>query len=166
MKLKQLFFVAIIASLTLSGCKSKKEEQLPILRPASMDYTAQDSADIWKLCNQFAEFFGKNDFESCSLMLNFFDEKGIRPYTDKERKEYMEKIQLFSNYGCRVESFVLRSDRNNSVSLKVKLFPVGTMDDDQGITRLVLNPVKVEDTWYLTLRDQNAKGVKDLYEEE
>ena len=61
---------------------------------------------------------------------------------------------------------MLHSDRNNEISLKVKLFNIGTLDDDQGITHMFLNPVKVEDTWYLTLRDKRADGVKDVYKDE
>lgn len=152
--------------LIICSCKQNKESKLPLLRPASMEYTSQDSADIWNLCNQFAEFFGKNDFESCALMLNTFSNGEVTPYSEEQRKEYIQKVQLFSNYGCRVESFVLNSDRNNEIGLKVKLFNIGTMDDDQGITRMYLNPVKVEDKWYLTLRDLKAQGVEKIYDSE
>lgn len=163
MKLNHLFVISLVALLTFSACSKKKTAQVPIIRPASMVYTAQDSADIWNLCQQFADFFGKNDFESCAMMLNTFRNDSIFPYTDKQRKEYIEKVQIFSNYGCRIDAFVLHSDRNNEISLKVKLFNIGTLDDDQGITHLFLNPVKVEDTWYLTLRDHRADGVKKVY---
>ena len=163
MKLKQLFFISMVAVLAFCSCSKKKQSDDLILRPASMVYTAQDSADIWNLCQQFADFFGKNDFESCSMMLNTFRNDSIFPYTDKQRKEYIQKVQMFSNYGCRIDAFVLHSDRNNEISLKVKLFNIGTLDDDKGITHLFLNPVKVEDTWYLTLRDHNADGVKKVY---
>ena len=163
MKLKQLFFISMVAVLAFSSCSKKKQSDDLILRPASMVYTAQDSADIWNLCQQFADFFGKNDFESCSMMLNTFRNDSIFPYTDKQRKEYIQKMQMFSNYGCRIDAFVLHSDRNNEISLKVKLFNIGTLDDDKGITHLFLNPVKVEDTWYLTLRDHRADGVKKVY---
>lgn len=164
MKLKQLFFILMVAVLAFSSCSNKKKQEIDlVLRPASMVYTAQDSADIWNLCQQFADFFGKNDFESCSMMLNTFRNDSIFPYTDKQRKEYIQKMQMFSNYGCRIDAFVLHSDRNNEISLKVKLFNIGTLDDDKGITHLFLNPVKVEDTWYLTLRDHRADGVKKVY---
>lgn len=163
MKLNHLFIISLVALLMFSACSKKKENTVPILRPASMVYTAQDSADIWNLCQQFADFFGKNDFESCAMMLNTFRHDSIFPYTDKQRKEYIEKVQIFSNYGCRIDAFVLHSDRNNEISLKVKLFNIGTLDDDQGITHLFLNPVKVDDTWYLTLRDHRAEGVKKEY---
>lgn len=166
MKVRHILFIGLTAALTFSACSSKKEKKEPILRPASMVYTAQDSADIWNLCEQFAQFFGKNDFESCALMLNHFRNDSIYPYTDQERKEYIENVQIFSNYGCRIDAFVLHSDRNNEISLKVKLFNIGTLDDDQGITHMFLNPVKVEDTWYLTLRDKRADGVKDVYKDE
>lgn len=164
MKLKQLFFISLVAVLAFSSCSNKKKQEIDlVLRPASMVYTAQDSADIWNLCQQFADFFGKNDFESCSMMLNTFRNDSIFPYTDKQRKEYIQKMQMFSNYGCRIDAFVLHSDRNNEISLKVKLFNIGTLDDDKGITHLFLNPVKVEDIWYLTLRDHRADGVKKVY---
>ena len=163
MKLNHLLIISLVGTLAFTACSKKKENTLPVLRPASMTYTSQDSADIWNLCQQFAEFFGKNDFESCSMMLNTFRNDSIIPYTDQQRKEYIERVQIFSNYGCRIDAFVLHSDRNNEVSLKVKLFNIGTLDDDQGITRLYLNPVKVDDTWYLTLRDHRAEGVKKVY---
>lgn len=163
MKLNNLFVISLIALLTFSSCSKKKPAKDPYLRPASMVYTAQDSADIWNLCQQFADFFGKNDFESCALMLYTYHDKKVAPYNEEQRKEYIRKVQLFSNYGCRIDAFVLHSDRNNEVSLKVKLFNIGTLDDDQGITRLFLNPVKVDDTWYLTLRDMNAEGVEKIY---
>lgn len=166
MKVRHIFFLGLVASLTFSACSSKKEKKEPILRPASMVYTSQDSADIWNLCEQFAKFYGKNDFESCAPMLNFYRNDSIFPYTDKERAKYIENNQIFTNYGCRVDGFVLHSDKNNEVSLKVKLFNIGTLDDDQGITRLFLNPVKVKDTWYLTLRDHRAEGVKNVYKDE
>lgn len=161
-KTKHLLFISALA-LLLGACSGKKEKQLPILRPASMVYSSQDSADIWNLCNQFAEFFGKNDFESCALMLYKYHAGDVIPYTEEQRNDYVRKVQIFSNYGCRVESFVLNSDRNNEVALKVKLFNIGTLDDDQGISRLYLNPVKANDQWYLTLRDQNAEGVEKIY---
>ena len=166
MKVRHFLFIGLTAVLAFSACSSKQEKKEPILRPASIVYTAQDSADIWNLCQQFADFFGKNDFESCALMLNFYRNDSIFPYTDKERKNYIENVQIFSNYGCRIDAFVLHSDKNNEVSLKVKLFNIGTLDDDQGITHLFLNPVKVEDTWYLTLRDHRAQGVKNVYADE
>ena len=166
MKVRIVLIIGLIASLSFSACSSKQEKKEPILRPASMVYTSQDSADIWNLCEQFAQFYGKNDFESCALMLNFFRNDSIFPYTDKDRVDYIRKNQIFTNYGCRIDGFVLHSDRNNEVCLKVKLFNIGTPDDDQGITRLFLNPVKVDDTWYLTLRDHRADGVKNVYEDE
>ena len=166
MKLKHLSYACVAIALFVFGaCSSKKEQKEPILRPASMIYSSQDSADIWNLCEQFAEFFGNNDFESCALMLNKFKGGEVTPYTDEQRKDYIDKVQIFSNYGCRIDGFVLNSDRNNEISLKVKLFNVGTLDDNQGITRLFLNPVKVGDKWYLTLRDQDADGVKNNYED-
>lgn len=163
MKLNHLLIISLVALLGFSACSKKKDAQEPYLRPATISYTAQDSADIWNLCQQFADFFGKNDFESCAMMLNTLRNDSIFPYTDQQRKDYIEKVQIFSNYGCRIDAFVLHSDRNNEISLKVKLFNIGTLDDDQGVTHLFLNPVKVEDTWYLTLRDHRADGVKKVY---
>ena len=164
MKVRHILLISITAALTFSACSSKKEKKEPILRPASMVYTSQDSADIWNLCEQFAQFFGNNDFESCALMLYKYKDGEIIAYNDEQRNDYIKKVRIFSNYGCRVDAFVLRSDKNNEVSLKVKLFNIGTLDDDQGITRLFLNPVKVDDKWYLTLRDNDADGVQKIYE--
>ena len=78
MKLKQLFYVVAAVLLTVA-CSSKKEKVEPILRPASMDYTSQDSAEVFNLVSQFVEFFGHNDFESASLMLHTVRTDSIFP---------------------------------------------------------------------------------------
>lgn len=165
MKLKHFFYIIAAVLLTVA-CSSKKEKAEPILRPASMDYTSQDSAEVFNLVSQFVEFFGHNDFESASLMLHTVHNDSIFPYTEEQRKDYQQKMQMLANYGCRMETLILRSDKNNEVRLKVKLLPIGTLDDDQAITHVYLNPVVIDGQWYLTLRDLKAEGVENIYEKE
>ena len=165
MKLRLISCVAVaVALVAIVSCSSKKENNEPILRPASMDYSSQDSAEVFNLATQFAEFFGHNDFESAALMLHTVRNDSIFPYTEDQRKDYIQKMQMLANYGCRMETLILRSDKNNEVRLKVKLLPVGTLNDYQAITHVYLNPVVIDGQWYLTLRDLKAEGVENVYE--
>ena len=91
MKLKHLSIVAAVILFAVA-CSSKKESKDPILRPASMNYTSQDSAEVYNLVSQFVEFFGHNDFESASLMLHTVRHDSIFPYTEEQRKDYQQKM--------------------------------------------------------------------------
>ena len=86
MKLKHFSFVVAVILFTVA-CSSKKETKEPILRPASMNYSSQDSAEVYNLVSQFVEFFGHNDFESASLMLHTVRNDSIFPYTEEQRKD-------------------------------------------------------------------------------
>lgn len=159
--------VALFALALITSCKSEKERDTrrsEYIRPASMDYSSQDSIEIKQLVNNYVEAFNKRDFEASSEMLYKVRNDSVLPLDAKEKAAYVNAYNHMNTYGCKVKSFVLRSDKNNEVKLTVQIVSSGDLDKEQGVTHLSLNPVVKDGKWYLTLLDKNAEGVEDVYE--
>lgn len=159
--------MAFAASCLFVSCKSDKKQytgKSEYLRPATMVYSTQDSIEIKQLVNNYVEAFNNKDYKATSEMLYKLRNDSIIPLEAKERAAYIEAYNHMPTYGCKVKSFVLRSDRNNEVKLSVQIVSSGDLDNEVGVTHLSLNPVLKDGKWYLTLLDRNAEGVEDVYE--
>lgn len=163
--------VLACAAVLVAACTSqKKERKMPevdqLLRPASMNYSSQDSANINALVSEYAVLFGQRDFNSCSNMLYKLQNDSIKPLSDGERQGFVKAMnRRFKNiYAVRPTSFVLRSDKNNDVKITIQIDEDGDIMNNVGTISMSLNPVLKDGTWYLTLLDRHAEGVQNVYE--
>lgn len=154
----------LIASLT--SCNSKKKEytaEEEFIRPASMEYSAQDSTDIRGLVSNYINAFGQKNLDLASSMLYTVRNDSAFPLTDKAKEQYKNAYSQMPVYDCKLEALVLRSDKNNEARLVIQVLSNGNIDKNVGVTRVCLNPVKIGKKWYLTLLDKDAEGVEDVY---
>lgn len=152
--------------LLVVSCKSDKKKytaEEEFIRPASIDYTKQDSTDINVLVNNYISAFRQKNFDLASSMLYTVHNDSIFPLTSDAKKQYIDAYSHMPVFDCKVDAFVLRSDKNNEVRLAVQILSNGNIDKNIGVTRICLNPVKIGNKWYLTLLDKNAEGVEDVY---
>ena len=151
--------------MALVSCKSDKKPDLKseYIRPASMNYSKQDTLEINSLVASYVETFNKKDFVAASNMLYKVRNDSIFPLSESERTQYINAYSHFPTYGCKVKSFLLRSDKNNEVKLLVQIISSGSLEKEEGVTSVSLNPVCIKGKWYLTLLDKNAEGVEDVY---
>lgn len=161
-----LMVVAVVALLASCSHKRKEQTAQELLRPASMDYTQKDTADINYLVNTYVGYFGKGDLESCANMLYIFRNDSAIPYTQQQKDNFKKAFSQFHFYGSRVKNMILRSDRNNEVNILLQIISNGSLAEERGVTTLTLNPVVVKGKWYLTLMDKDAQGVEDVYKQE
>lgn len=155
------------AAILLGSCKKEKKytAEEEFIRPASMIYSSQDSADINTLVDEYIALFKDKNFATAAEMLYTFRSDSVFPLTKEAKEGYVKAYEHMPIYDCRKEAFVLRSDRNNEVRLAIQVMESGNIDKNVGVTRTSLNPVKVGDKWYLTLLDKDAEGVKDVYKQ-
>ena len=169
--MKKIFFYSTIAlciAATLGSCKSDKKKytaEETFIAPATMVYSAQDSSDINVLVKNYVTAFKAKHLEEASNMLYTVKNDSVHPLTAEAKKNYQNAYAQMPIYDCKVEAFLLRSDKNNEVRLAVQVISNGNIDKNIGVTRICLNPVKIGNKWYLTLLDKDAEGVKDVYAE-
>lgn len=169
MKLSSIILSFCCAALLLScGDKAQKKEPnthkaLDYIRPASMVYSHNDTAEIRSLIQEYIENFKQRDFAACADMLYTVEKGEVIPLSADEKKKYVKGMSSLPVYDMRESSFVLQSDVNNRVELTVQIIQNGDMYKKIGTTSQFLNPVYKENRWFLTLLDQYAEGVKDEY---
>jgi len=168
MTMRRKLFICLLATAVglLSSCGSKKksdDRRSEYIRPASMNYSSSDTTAINDLVNKYVAAFNAKDFNACADMLYTVAKDSLHPLTAQQREGFLKAYEQMPNYGCKVKSFVLRSDKNNEVKLSVMLISKGNFETGEGCTHLSLNPVVKDGKWYLTLLDKNAEGVEDVY---
>lgn len=165
MKLKYVLMAAGTVGALVISCKSEKKQHNwnEYIRPASMEYTKKDTADINALVDNFAALYTKKDFQSVSDMLYKVHNDSIVPLSNDEKSAYVQACNHMNIYGCKKKSIILRSDKNNEVKLTIQIVSSGDLDKEIGVTHLSLNPVYKDGKWYLTLLDKDAEGVEDVY---
>jgi hypothetical protein len=166
MKRINLFTLALLCSaLTLTSCKKeKKVSPQDFLRPATMEYSKQDTSNINYLVNRYAYFVGKNDLTSAAHMLYKVRHDSIMPLTEIEIKGFVQAYSQFPIYSTKLNSFVLRSDKNNQVDILLQIDKNGDINKGEGVMTMSVNPVVKDGKWYLTLMDKNAEGVENIYD--
>lgn len=154
--------------LALSSCGSKKEKTKALgskyLRPATMQYSKQDTADINTIVEKYVGLIGSRNFEDAANMLYIVRNDSVIPYDDKLKKGFCAAYSQFPIYAVKVTSMVLRSDKNNQVDVSLQIIEDGDISANKGTTTMSLNPVVKDGKWYLTLLSKDAEGVQDVYD--
>lgn len=162
-----LFTLVTLAVFAACGNKKKQPQTAEeLIRPASMDYTKQDTADINYLVNTYVGYFGKGNLDGCADMLYTFRNDSVFPYSKEQKDKFKKAFSHFNIYGSMVKGMMLRSDRNNQVDVALQIIRNGDLMKGDGTMTLSLNPVLVGGKWYLTLLDKDAEGVEDVYQKE
>ncbi len=138
-----------------------KEE---FLRPATMEYTTQDTSNINALVNEYANYVKNKKFDAAAAMLYTIHNDSAKPLTEKEKNGFVNAYSHMPIYASEVKSFLLRSDKNNKIDVMVQIVKNGDLDKEIGVTKISLNPVVIKGKWYLTLLDKDAEGVQDVYD--
>lgn len=165
---KKILLFTLASIMLIAGCGKKKEKVQTaeeLLRPASMTYTKQDTADIKYLVNTYVSYFGKGDLDGCADMLYTFRNDSVFPYTKEQKDKFKNAFSVFHFYGSEVQRMILRSDRNNRVDIALQILKDGNIAKNKGTMTFSLNPVVIKGKWYLTLMDTNAQGVTDVYKD-
>jgi hypothetical protein len=165
MEYKYLTLMALCGVLTVSSCKKKqytpKEE---FLRPATMQYSKADTSNIDALVNQYAAYIKNKDFKNAAEMLYEVHNDSVKPLSKEKKLGFINAYSHMPIYASRLNSFTLRSDKNNQIDILVQIIKNGDLDKGIGVTTISLNPVTKKGKWYLTLLDKNAEGVEDVYD--
>lgn len=165
----RFIFISLFTALLFSSCGEKKKAEMhnEYLRPASIEYSKMDTAKINELIDNYINCYKNNDLEAASRMLYKIKNDSIFPLSENERKQYMEALSQFRIYDAKATGFILRSDKNNEMTITLQIIPSpqGDIENGTGVMKFALNPILKDGQWYLTLRDLNAEGVENYYEE-
>lgn len=162
------FAVVACSLLIVSSCGDKKKTEPAVgseyLRPATMQYSKQDTSEINNKVNRYVELIQNRNFADAADMLYTVRNDSLLPFTAEEKTGFVKAYSHFPVYNTAVTALILRSDKNNQVDVCLQIMKDGDIATGKGITVMSLNPVVKDGKWYLTLLSKDAEGVKDVYD--
>ena len=164
MKSKFLYLLSLTAAMFLFvACSDKKSQgaEENATDQVVFEFTNHDSVSISNLVDEYVMAFNSGNLEKCADFLFMVRNDSVFPLTIDERRSFIASMQPISAYGCERRDLALKTDRDNKVSLALFLAEADTLNPqaDRPAARFILNPVKVEGQWYLTVYDPRAEGV-------
>ncbi len=157
-----LFFISLVIVFVSSSCgnKSKKtDNDKEFIRPAAMDFTSKDSAEIKSLLNTFVGYINQGDISNASSMLYFVHNDSVTPLPLEKRQKFEFLLTKFPFKSAELKSYKLMSKRDNTITIALKMTDNADVESGKNTINLAVNPVVKNGTWYLTLRDNDAEGV-------
>lgn len=130
-----------------------------------MKTDAEDTLAINALIDHYMELLAENKVEEAISMLNRVKDGEVVPLDAKEANGFKSAFTKLHIYGVKKKGFLLRSARNNDITIMLQIIPSGDLDKEIGVTSQHINPVYKNGNWYLTLLDLNAEGVYDVFDE-
>lgn len=157
MKAKYIFIFLLTLVLAVS-CKNKKQSDSinDYIRPASVDFTKQDTAEIMNQLNTYVADVKAKDYSNAVKNLYILKGDSILPLTDAQMQNAMQVYKEFNIYDVAVNAFTLKGESENMVKVALQIVKNGNISEGQGVTYIKLRPVKKDGKWYLTFMDNES----------
>lgn len=147
--------MVILSACTGSSSKKTDPEQEKAAFQASL--TEADSVIVAAMCEQFFGLMSAENYEQAFAMLSELDDENRLAYLSDETKQGLKN--RFSAFKIdKVELFecVFNAPFDNLFRYVVTTKSLD-QNDNALFFRFALNPVKIDDSWYLTLRTAPMK---------
>lgn len=149
----------LLVALAFVACDSKKGQQAQGEEFPVFEFSDDDSVTVNGLADQYVAAFNAKNMEEAANMLYTVRNDSVFPLTDEQRTSFMAAMGQLPHFGVQKKEVKLRTDLDNQVRIAVLLAENGSLEDEVGTVNFVLNPVKVQGQWYLTVYDKYAEGV-------
>lgn len=162
-----MLLLAVVLVSSCSSCSSDKKntDVKSILPPPDMKTDAEDTLTVNNLLDEYMGLMSENKVDEAAGMLYLVKDSEIVPLDGTQLKEFKEAWSKLRVYGVKKKGFMLRSARNNDITILLQILPNGNVDKEIGVATQHINPVYKEGKWFLTLFDPKAEGVYDVFDE-
>ena len=167
MKIKNIAYLvfAVLLSVTLASCHKEKSryQQIEEFREG---LTAEDTTQMLKLSDDCMELLkAKKINDALSMLYEYNDSlKSVEPLGAGTKQQYERRFKMFPVLEYQRDYFSFQLQGLNDVKYKVK-FAIEEHPEVNGeaITAFMFNPVKIDGTWYLTVKkgDQEFDRTKN-----
>ena len=162
-----LLLLAVVLVSSCSSCSDnkKKSNTNSYLPESELKTDAEDTLAINELLDHYMGLLAENRVEDAVNMLNRVKDGEVVPLDPKEANGFKSAFSKLHIYGVKKKGFLLRSAKNNDITILLQIIPSGDIEKEIGVTAQHINPVFKEGQWYLTLLDPKAEGVYDVFDE-
>lgn len=107
------------------------------------------------MVNKYIQAINEHDVDAMVDQLHYFRDNRIHDFSDSERDSVKRGLQQIPVYAAKLYSLSLKDNVYNQAGILVQLIEDGSLDDEIGVSKMYLVPIRIGDEWYLTLPDLN-----------
>ncbi len=155
--MKKFVFCLAAVCLLLVSC-SKERKKTGNNFGAEIEFVKEDTLQINSLVTEFMDLMNNKRIADAADMLYIVKDGKPVAYTDKQKKGFVTAYTLLPVKSCKLLSYELINEFNNEAKLQIEL-DIPSEDKAPKMSKIFLNPIMVDDVWYLTTLDPNAEGV-------
>lgn len=145
--------------VVLSSCKKKVEPELFPMIPPPMELSANDTAEVYKLTNQFLDFMRNKDLDGAIGMLHYL-QKGEEIVSLPPGLEKQNRLVLgnFLGLDYHIDEIRFFRETDSQVRFSVALYDDPDVDplSRENKVSFFLKPVRRDGQWFLTLADTQS----------
>lgn len=154
----------LLASVAVScgDKKNKNADRLLIMdvdprADQSMQRNGKDTATVMDLAKHYLELLKAGQTETALNMLVEFKDNKAMPLSAERKSKIMKSIKAFPVLDYEITELLMYSDSDTEVRYKTVFFEKQEGDNRPNTIQSVLNPCRVGNTWYLTIKESTRE---------
>lgn len=158
MKKLAYFSLTALILLTVSSCRNKTTQEKTEDFTSSL--TSADTTQMLKLGNDCMELLKAKKIDNALSMLYEYNDstKEVTPLTPQARKRYERMFRIFPVVDYELVYYSFQLEGINDVKYKIIFAQEENVaENGEAATALMFNPVKVDGSWYLTVKKAGQK---------
>lgn len=169
MKTKNRFYYAALAWLIvmLAACREQPKEaekKMMTLGEAEMKFTdglcKADTDTVLTIATRFMEALKDRKLDTAMKMLHTVNGLQLDTLSIPEQRYFLHKFEVMPPCSYKMDYYCFSTQGNNDVKFS---YVISAPDEKQKPTlSIMLNPVKIGDTWYLTLKGKHNYSREQL----
>ena len=158
--MKKLVYFSLMALILLCVSSCKKKTPLQKMEEFTSSLTSADTTQMLKLSNDCMELLKAKKIDNALSMLYEYNDstKEVTPLTPQARKRYERMFRIFPVVDYELVYYSFQLEGINDVKYKIIFAQEENVaENGEAATALMFNPVKVDGTWYLTVKNTSRK---------
>ena len=148
-----------LALLTLASCgkkeKSFKELEETYLPKPEMTLTASDTANVKALAEHYMKLVEDREIDDAIGMLYYLDKDSVKPLRPEQAKNQRFILSHVKGVEYKLDHLVFRTEKDCEAHFTIKLFEPKPGNTRPNKVSMTLNPVRMDNKWYLTVNMDN-----------
>lgn len=149
---KYLYLIAAVLLLGVTSCKDKEQPAEKQLNEFQEGLTSTDSLKVVQLTDSCMSFLKGGQFDNAFAMLCEYDDSmhTVLPLSEATRNSYQKRFTIFPVVDYKLVYFTFCEEGLNDVKYEVT-FGAGGANAPK--TFYMFNPVKIDGTWHLSVKN-------------
>jgi hypothetical protein len=148
-----------LALLVLASCgkkeKSFKELKETYLPKPEMTLTASDTANVKALVEHYMKLVEDREIDDAIGMLYYLDKDSVKPLRPEQAKNQRFILSHVKGVEYKLDHLVFRTEKDCEAHFTIKLFEPKPGNTRPNKVSMTLNPVRMDNKWYLTVNMDN-----------